>query len=98
MLRITNILIAVVEHVIHKMKKKKATGLDDIPIEMQNDIYACFIDYTKAFDKVKHEDMLKILRDLQFNGKNIRLVINLYLDQTVAIKINNELGKGKPIR
>ena len=65
---------------------------------MQNDIYACFIDYTKAFDKVKHEDMLKILRDLQFNGKNIRLVINLYLDQTVAIKINNELGKGKPIR
>ena len=27
--------------------------------EMQRDVYLCFIDYSKAFDKVKHEEMVK---------------------------------------
>ena len=55
---------------------------------MQNDIYACFINYTKAFEKIRHEDMLQVLRDLLFDGKEIKLVINLFWDQTVAIRIN----------
>ena len=32
-------------------------------IEMQKDIYLCFIDYTKAFDKVKHAQLLDMLQD-----------------------------------
>ncbi len=92
------ILITVVEQVIRKMKKEKATGPGNMLVEMQNDIYARFIDYTKALDKVKHKNMLKILRDLQFDGKDIRLVTNLYLDQTAAIRINTELGEWKSIR
>ena len=30
-------------------------------MEMQKDIYLCFIDCSKAFDKVKHEELFQIL-------------------------------------
>ena len=29
-------------------------------IEMQKDLYLCFIDYSKAFDKVRHEKLFNI--------------------------------------
>ena len=43
-------------------------------LEMQNDVCACFIDYTKVFDKLRHENIVPVLGDLRFNGKDIRLV------------------------
>ena len=30
-------------------------------IEEQRDLHLCFIDYSKAFDKVKHSDLFDIL-------------------------------------
>ena len=32
----------------------------------------------KAFDKVKHEELINILRELYFDRKNIRLIASLY--------------------
>ena len=31
-------------------------------IEMQKDIYMCFVDFEKAFDMVRHEDLIRILQ------------------------------------
>ena len=45
--------------------------------EVSKDIYACFIDYEKAFDRVNHESMIKCLKDIGLNGKDIRLIVNL---------------------
>ena len=67
-------------------------------LEMQNDLYLCFIDYTKAFDTIKHEHMIKISQDLNMDGKNLRVVQNLYWEQTAAIRYENELGKSVKIR
>ena len=50
-------------------------------IEVQKDIFAIFIDYEKAFDKVKHEEIMKDLRTLQVDGKDLRLLRNLYWKQ-----------------
>lgn len=36
-----------------------------------------FIDYNKAFDKVKHDTVLKMLRDVRIGGNVIRIIINL---------------------
>ena len=47
-------------------------------IEVQKDIFAIFIDYEKAFDKVKHEEIMKNLRTLQVDDKDLRLLRNLY--------------------
>ena len=41
-------------------------------IEMQKDIYICFIDFAKAFDKVKHVQLLDMRQDLDIDGKQWR--------------------------
>ena len=48
-------------------------------------VYLCFIDYAKAFDKVKHEDLFEFLQNLDIDGKDLRLIRNLYWEQTAAI-------------
>ena len=46
-------------------------------IEMQKDLYLCYIDYSKAFDKVRHEKLFNILEHLDIDGKDLR-VIRIY--------------------
>ena len=46
-------------------------------IEMQRDLYVCFIDYTKAFDKVRHKNLMQILNNLDLDGKDLRLIQDL---------------------
>ena len=67
-------------------------------IEMQKDLFICFIDYTKAFDKVRHEELFKILQRLDIDGKDLRLLQNLYWEQTATIRIDRETGKWVKIR
>ena len=42
-------------------------------IEMQKDLYLCFIDYSKAFDKVRHKKLFNILEHLDIDGKDLRI-------------------------
>ena len=54
-------------------------------IEMQKDLYLCFIDYSKAFDKVRHEKLFNILEHLDIDGKDLRVIRNLYWDQSLEL-------------
>ena len=36
--------------------------LSERSIKVQKDIYLCFIDYEKAFDRVMHDDLIEILK------------------------------------
>ena len=65
--------------------------LTERAIEVQKDVYMCFIDYEKAFDKVKHSDLIDILQNLNLDGKDVRLINNLYWSQQAAINIDNNL-------
>ena len=60
--------------------------------EVSKDIYACFIDYEKAFDRVNHESMIKCLKDIGLNGKDIRLIVNLYWTQKAYIQLEQDLS------
>ena len=60
-------------------------------IEMQKDLFMCFIDYQKAFDTVKHADLLAILSRLDIGRKDLRIVRNLYYEQTSAVRVEDEL-------
>ena len=62
-------------------------------IEKQGDVYMCFIDYTKAFDRVQHDELLKILMNLDLYGKDIHLIWNLYWYQSTCIRIENEMSE-----
>lgn len=42
-------------------------------LEMQMDVYLYFINYTKAFDKVQHKDLFKLLWKLDLFGNDIRI-------------------------
>ena len=61
-------------------------------IEHQQDMYLCFLDYSKAFDRVRHEPLLEILQSLDIDGKDLRILLNLYWDQTAAVRIDDELS------
>ncbi|XP_019391727.1 PREDICTED: connector enhancer of kinase suppressor of ras 2-like [Crocodylus porosus] len=67
--------------------------LSERAIEMRKDLFLCFIDYTKAFDRVKHEELMKILEELDIDGNDLRILRNLCWDQTAAVKIENELSE-----
>ena len=72
--------------------------LIDRSLEMQKDVFICFIDYAKAFDKVRHEKLLKTLGDLDIDGKDIRLIRNLYWEQIAATRIDGEMSEFKHIQ
>ena len=62
-------------------------------IEKQKELYICFIGYVKAFDCVKHDKLLELMERLGIDGKDLRLIRNLYYDQKAAIRIMGELGE-----
>jgi len=62
-------------------------------VEMQKDVYMCFIDYTKAFDKVKHEDLFEELGKLDLCKKDISLLQNLYWSQSACVRVNGECSE-----
>jgi len=67
--------------------------LSERAIEMQRNLFLCFIDYSKAFDNVKHEKLLEMLEDIQIDGKDLRIIRNLYWKQTAPIRIGGQVGK-----
>ena len=61
-------------------------------LQVQRNLYLCFIDYSKAFDCVKHRDLFSILHNLNIEGKDLRIVRNLYWDQKAAMRVEGELS------
>ena len=62
-------------------------------IEMQKDVYICFIDYSKAFDKIRHTQMFEDLNKLDLHEKDLRLLTSLYWNQSACIRVDGELSK-----
>ena len=56
-------------------------------IDIQKDLYICYVDYEKAFDKVRHQDLFNILNNIGLDGKDLRLMENLYWNQKAAVRV-----------
>ena len=67
-------------------------------MEVQKDLYACFIDYAKAFDRVKHSEMVETLARTGIDGKDIRIITELYWNQKAAIRVDQELSEPASIQ
>ena len=50
-------------------------------MEVQKEVYLCFIDYTKAFDSV-HVDIFTQLTHLKIAGKDLRVIKNIIILRT----------------
>ena len=53
--------------------------LEERAVEVKRDLYVCFLDYTKAFDKVRHGEMLEMLQNLDTDDKDIKTNLELML-------------------
>ena len=68
--------------------------------EFQKNIYFCFIDYTKAFDCVDHNQLWKILQEMGIPDQLTCLLRNLYAGQEATVKTGHgpmdwfQIGKG----
>ena len=56
-------------------------------LEKQKDLYTCFTDYEKAFDRVNHEKLIEKLKLAGLNGKDVRIIAGLYWEQAAAGKL-----------
>ena len=54
--------------------------------EFQKNIYFCSIDFAKAFDRVGHNKLWKILKEMGIPDHLTCLLRNLYADQEVAVR------------
>ena len=68
--------------------------------EFQKNIYFCFIDYTKAFDCVDHNQLWKILKEMGIPDHLTCLLRNLYAGQGATVRTGHgttdwfQMGKG----
>jgi hypothetical protein len=67
-------------------------------VEMQKDVFMCFIDYSKAFDKVKHVELFEDLSKLDLHGKDLQLLQNLYWKQTACMRVDGECSEYASIK
>ena len=56
-------------------------------------IYGCFVDFSKAFDCVPRDILIKKLKDRGINGKVLEIIKTLYLEDTASVKIGNKFSK-----
>lgn len=57
---------------------------------MNQDVYICFVDFEKAFDRVKWIKMLELLKRIGVDWRDRRLICNLYMEQTAAVRVADE--------
>ena len=67
--------------------------------EFQKGIYFCLIDYAKAFDSVDHNNLWKILKEMEIPDHLTCLLRNLYAGQDATVRTGHgtdwfQIGKG----
>ena len=66
-------------------------------IEFNQDLYVCFVDYEKAFDRVNWKRLMEILTSIGVDWRDRRLIAALYMEQTAVVRVNNELSEPSEI-
>ncbi|GFN80601.1 craniofacial development protein 2-like [Plakobranchus ocellatus] len=55
-------------------------------------------EHIPAFDKVRHVELFRMLEKLDIDGKDLRVIRNLYWDQSASVRIEGEHSDFKPIK
>ena len=56
-------------------------------LEYNQDVFACFVDFEKAFDRVNWVKLMGILKTIGVDWRERRLIRNLYMAQTAQVKV-----------
>ena len=61
--------------------------------DINRDVYACFIDFSRAFYMLKHTELVKIMKQVGLDSRDVRIIANLYWNQTAYVNIaGNKTG------
>jgi len=61
-------------------------------LEHGNEIFICFVDFEKAFDRIDWVKMIEILKKIGVDWRDRRLILKLYLNQKAVVKIQEEFS------
>ena len=61
-------------------------------LEHGNDVYICFVDFEKAFDRVNWVKMMSILRNLGVDWRDRRMIAELYMNQEAVVRIEDDVS------
>ena len=56
-------------------------------LELDSDVFICFVDFEKAFDRVDWVKMMDILKKIGVDWRDRRMISDLYMGQTAAVRI-----------
>ena len=57
-------------------------------------MFVCFIDFEKAFDRVQWRKLFSILKAINVDWRDRRLIRNLYMKQTIRVRVAE--GESEP--
>ena len=49
-------------------------------------LHLCFVDYQKAFDRVKHDKLIEVMEKAGIPELEMRLIMNLYWHQKASVR------------
>ena len=56
-------------------------------LEVKQNVFVCYIDYEKAFDRVYQDQLMSKLKSCDIHAMDLRMIQNLYWNQTASIKL-----------
>ena len=59
-------------------------------LEYNNNIYVCFVDFEKAFDRVRWPKMMNILKRIGVDWRERKLIAELYSRQEMIVRIDGQ--------
>jgi len=68
--------------------------------DIDEELSVCFIDWQKAFDRVNWTELMQILKKIGIGWRERRLISNLYMAQSVKVRLNRretrsvKIGRG----
>ena len=72
------------------------TLIDKYVHSHQTKVYACFVDFRKAFDSVWHDGLLYKLLQYSIGGKFFSLIKSLYANSTCSVRLGSKKTRSFP--
>lgn len=58
-------------------------------LEVQRKLYVCFVDYKKAFDRIKHQELMNTLQEIGLDERDITIIQNIYWNHQGCVRLEN---------